>query len=138
MGSDPKSEHAPFSVTAWLQHRSLLQQGWCMDSGNETHTTSSVGLVPNCPSPVLKHVQFSSPRVGTCTCKARAWLSAQICKNLSKFTVMASPRKHKRKMDEWDVSDAKQTSSAIIHGVITQLSPIKRSKRDDTKQYFNA
>ena len=49
-----------------------------------------------------------------------------------------SPRKTKRKMDEWDVSDAKQSSSAIVHGVITQLSPIKKSKKDETKQYFNA
>ena len=49
-----------------------------------------------------------------------------------------TPRKTvKRKLEEWDVSDAKQSSNAIVHGVITQLSPIKRSKRDENKQSFN-
>lgn len=46
-----------------------------------------------------------------------------------------TPRKIvKRKLEEWD---AKRSSNAIVHGVITQLSPIKRSKKDENKQYFN-
>ena len=41
----------------------------------------------------------------------------------------------KRKLEEFDLCNLKECRSAIVHGVVTELSPVKRSKRDDVK-YF--
>ena len=43
----------------------------------------------------------------------------------------------KSKFDELDVCDVKDSGSAIMHGVVTKLSPVKKSKRDDKVKYFN-
>ena len=37
----------------------------------------------------------------------------------------------KRKLEEFDVCDLKECGSAMVHGVMTELSPMKKSKRDD-------
>lgn len=43
----------------------------------------------------------------------------------------------KRKLEEFNLCDLKECRSAIIHGVVTELSPVKRSKRDDNVKYFS-
>ena len=42
----------------------------------------------------------------------------------------------KRKLDYFEVSEAKETSSAVVDGMLTELSPVKKSKRDDSVKYF--
>ena len=41
-------------------------------------------------------------------------------------------------LEEFDVSEVacKECSKAIIHGVVTELSPIKKSKEDESRKYF--
>ena len=36
----------------------------------------------------------------------------------------------KRKLEEFDVRDVKECGSAIVHGIVTDLSPVKKSRRD--------
>ena len=43
----------------------------------------------------------------------------------------------KRKVEEFDVCDIKESGSAIVHGVVTELSPIKKSKKDENLKYFS-
>lgn len=43
----------------------------------------------------------------------------------------------KRKLEEFDVCDVKESGSAIVHGVVMELSLVKKSERDDKVKYFN-
>ena len=43
----------------------------------------------------------------------------------------------KRKLEEFDVYDFKACDSAIVHGVMTELSPVKKSERDDNVKHFS-
>lgn len=43
----------------------------------------------------------------------------------------------KRKLDEFDVCDIKEGGSVIVHGVVAELSPIKKSKKDEKVKYFS-
>ena len=43
----------------------------------------------------------------------------------------------KRKFDEWDVSDIEESQEAAVHGVITNLSPVKVSRRNAKVHYFD-
>ena len=43
----------------------------------------------------------------------------------------------KRKFDEWDVSDIEESQGAAVHGVITNLSPVKVSRRNAKVHYFD-
>lgn len=44
----------------------------------------------------------------------------------------------KRKLEEFEVSEVTCTEchNAIIHGVVTELSPVKKSKKDKKRKYF--
>ena len=46
-------------------------------------------------------------------------------------------RKRKLAMEEFDVGDVKECGSAIVHGVVTDLSPVKKSKKDEKMRYFS-
>ena len=35
----------------------------------------------------------------------------------------------KRKLEEFDVSEVKECENAVAHGVVTELSPLKKSKK---------
>ena len=43
----------------------------------------------------------------------------------------------KRKLDEWDVSEIAESGGAAVHGVVTNLSPVKESKKNTSVQYFH-
>ena len=43
----------------------------------------------------------------------------------------------KRQFDEWDVSDIEESQGAAVHGVITNLSPVKVSRRNAKVHYFD-
>ena len=43
----------------------------------------------------------------------------------------------KRKLEEFDVCELKECGSDIVHGVVTELSPVKKSIRDDKVKYFS-
>ena len=43
----------------------------------------------------------------------------------------------KRKFEEFDVSNTKQSPNAIVHGVVTSLSPIKKSKKSENVEFFS-
>ena len=43
----------------------------------------------------------------------------------------------KRKLDYFDVSEAKESSSTAVDGMVTKLSQVKRSKKDDSVKYFS-
>ena len=43
----------------------------------------------------------------------------------------------KRKLEEFDVSEVKECYNAVVHCVMTDLSPVKKSKKDETKKYFS-
>ena len=43
----------------------------------------------------------------------------------------------KRKFEEFDVSNTKQSPNAIVHGVVTSLSLIKKSKKSENVEFFN-
>ena len=43
----------------------------------------------------------------------------------------------KRKFEEFDVSEIKESGNAAVHGVFTEVSPIKKSKKDDKVKYFH-
>ena len=42
----------------------------------------------------------------------------------------------KRKLEEFDVGEVKECGSAIVHGVVTGLSPVKKSRRDEESEIF--
>lgn len=42
----------------------------------------------------------------------------------------------KRKLDYFDVSTVKESANAVVDGVMTDLSPVKNSKKDDAVKYF--
>lgn len=43
----------------------------------------------------------------------------------------------KRKLEEFDASPVNNAQKAIVHGVVTKLSPVKKNKRDEKVKYFN-
>lgn len=43
----------------------------------------------------------------------------------------------KRKLEEWDVSEVEESTGAAVHGVVTQLSPLKVSRHNPTVHYFD-
>ena len=45
--------------------------------------------------------------------------------------------KRKINFDEFDVSDVKESRNAIVHGVVTDLKPLKKSKKDEMVKYFS-
>ena len=57
----------------------------------------------------------------TCTCRA----------------CVVSAKMAKRKFDEWDVSEIEDSQGAAVHGVITNLSPVKVSRRNAKVHYFD-
>ena len=40
-------------------------------------------------------------------------------------------------LNEYEVSELQNSSNAIVHGVVTDLSPLKRSKKDAKVRYFS-
>ena len=50
-------------------------------------------------------------------------------------TTMNNPLKRKLEVTR-SVSDAKDGNGAAIHGIVTELSPVKKSKKDE-KRYFD-
>ena len=42
----------------------------------------------------------------------------------------------KRKLEEFDVSEVKECKNAVVHGVVTELSPLKRSRKSGDVRYF--
>ncbi len=50
---------------------------------------------------------------------------------------MAAGLGKKRKVDEWDVSDMEQCSSGTVHGIVTELSPVKVSRKNTSVRYFD-
>ena len=42
----------------------------------------------------------------------------------------------KRKLEELDVSELRESSSATVHGVILELSPVKSSRKNGDMKYF--
>ena len=43
----------------------------------------------------------------------------------------------KRKLDEWDVSEMEESEGATVHGVFTELSPVKVSRRNASVRYYD-
>ena len=43
----------------------------------------------------------------------------------------------KRKLDDFNASEVKESKNAVVHGVITELSPVKKSKKDESVKYFS-
>ena len=43
----------------------------------------------------------------------------------------------KRKLEEFDVSNTKQSPNVIVYGVVTSLSPIKKSKKSENVEFFS-
>ena len=41
----------------------------------------------------------------------------------------------KRKLDEWDVSEMEESEGATVHGVFTELSPVKVSRRNASVRF---
>ena len=37
---------------------------------------------------------------------------------------------------EFDVSEAKECGSAVVHSVVVEVSPVKKSKKDEKVKYF--
>ena len=44
---------------------------------------------------------------------------------------------NKRKLDEWEVSNVEESKAAIVHGIVTQLSPVCVSKKNSSVRYFD-
>ena len=42
----------------------------------------------------------------------------------------------KRKLKYFEVSEAKESSNAVVNGMVTELSPVKKSKKDESVKYF--
>ena len=47
------------------------------------------------------------------------------------------PRGKKGEHDIWDVSNIEESFAATVSGLVTQVSPIKNSKKNATIRYFN-
>ncbi len=45
--------------------------------------------------------------------------------------------KRKRSENEWDVSEIKECPNATVHGVVTQLSPVKTSRKNSSVRYLD-
>ena len=45
--------------------------------------------------------------------------------------------KRKINFDEFDVSEVMESKNAIVHGVVTDLKPLKKSKKDEIVKYFS-
>ncbi len=45
--------------------------------------------------------------------------------------------KRKRSENEWDVSEIEECQSATVHSVVTQLSPVKTSRKNSSVRYFD-
>ena len=44
----------------------------------------------------------------------------------------------KRKLEsKWDVSEAQESSSATVHGIVTEVSPVKVSRKNASVRYFD-
>ena len=43
----------------------------------------------------------------------------------------------KRKLDEWDVSEMEESEGATVHGVFTELSSVKVSRRNASVRYYD-
>ena len=44
----------------------------------------------------------------------------------------------KRKLEsEWDVSETQESSSATVHSVVTEVSPVKVSQKNAIVRYFD-
>ena len=44
----------------------------------------------------------------------------------------------KRKLEsEWDVSETQESSSATVHSVVTEVSPVKVSQKNASVRYFD-
>jgi hypothetical protein len=41
----------------------------------------------------------------------------------------------KRKVDDFDASEVKESKNAVVHGVMTELSPAKKSRKNDSIRY---
>ena len=54
-------------------------------------------------------------------------MCARVVSCQSAKVAMANPSK--RKTDEWEVSKMEESRSAIVHGVVTELSPVKVSRK---------
>ncbi len=53
-------------------------------------------------------------------------------------TVMAAGLgKRERTEQDWDVSEVEECPSATVHGVVTQVSPVKTSRRNPSVRYFD-
>ena len=42
----------------------------------------------------------------------------------------------KRKLEEFDASEVQNSKNATVHGIVTDLSPVKNSKKNEKVQYF--
>ena len=55
-----------------------------------------------------------------------------MCKlHLNSLCSIASVMVAKRQLEEFGVSNMKQSPNAIVHGIVTCFSPIKKSKRNE-------
>jgi ssDNA-binding replication factor A large subunit len=43
----------------------------------------------------------------------------------------------KRKADDFDASEVKESKNVVVHGVITELSPVKKSRKNESIKYFS-
>ena len=43
----------------------------------------------------------------------------------------------KRNLNYFEVSEAKESSNAVVDGMVIKLTPVKRSKKDDSVKYFS-
>ena len=55
-------------------------------------------------------------------------MRARVVSCQSAKVAMANPRK--RKTDEWEVSEMEESRSAMVRGVVTELSPVKVSRKN--------
>ena len=44
-------------------------------------------------------------------------------------SVIAMASRKRKAEDEWEVSDVEETGSATVHGVVSEVSPVKVSRR---------
>ena len=52
-------------------------------------------------------------------------------------SVMTCSRKRKVVADEWEVSEIAESKSTNVHGVVTEVSPVKKSKCNPSVKYFD-
>ena len=70
----------------------------------------------------FKFMKTLSADSGMFTVRMRVFFSVT-CKRSEAWFVMAM-----KKLEEFDVSEVKESDGAIVHGVVTNLSPVKKSK----------